>query len=369
MATNTNPGNTPSQTSQKPVCIGISQGDINGIGLEVIIKTFLEPAILEICTPVLFSSGKTLSYYRKAIQADNFNYNSISNLDSIAPYKFNLYNCYSEEVNIEPGKSTVSAGKYAILSLQTACAALEKNKIEALVTAPVNKHNTYSDAFPYAGHTMYLDEKFGKGNSLMLLVADKFKVALVTAHIPVAEVAANISADNIVKKLSILEKSLRQDFGLDKPKIAVLGLNPHAGDGGTIGKEENEIIIPAIKKAQQESKALIYGPYPADGLFGSMAFNKFDAVLAMYHDQGLIPFKYSAFDTGVNYTAGLPVIRTSPDHGTAYDIAGKNKASEASFRNAIYLACDLVKARKQHKNITANPLKISARPEREGAGE
>lgn len=363
-----NPNNPPQQqtSSQKPVCIGISQGDINGIGLEVIIKTFSEPAMLEICTPVLFSSGKTLSYHRKALQAEHFNYNTLASIDSIAPRKFNLYNCYNEEVPIEIGQSTVNGGKYAIKSLETACEALEKNKIEALVTAPINKNNTYSETFPYAGHTKYLDERFGKGNSLMLLVSGDLRVALVTEHVPVAEVAANLSVEKIVKKLSILEKSLRQDFGIDKPKIALLGLNPHAGDGGTIGKEENEIIVPAIKKYQQESKALIYGPYPADGIFGSGGYKKFDAILAMYHDQGLIPFKYMAFDTGVNYTAGLPIIRTSPDHGTAYDIAGKNKASEESFRNAVYMACDLVRARKQYKQLTANPLKVSARPERDG---
>jgi 4-hydroxythreonine-4-phosphate dehydrogenase len=351
--------------SQKPVTIGISQGDVNGIGLEVIIKTFSEPAMLEICTPVLFSSGKTLGYHRKMLAAEHFNYNTLASLDSIAQRKFNLFNCYTEEVNIEIGKSTQNGGKYAVVSLQAACDAWEKLKIEALVTAPINKNNTYSDTFPYAGHTKYLDERFGKGSSIMLLVSGDLRVALATEHVPVAEVAANLSVDLIVKKLTILEKSLRQDFGIEKPRIAVLGLNPHAGDGGTIGKEENDIIIPAIKKFQGESKALVYGPYPADGLFGSMAFTKFDAILAMYHDQGLIPFKYMAFDTGVNYTAGLPIVRTSPDHGTAYDIAGKNKASEGSFRNAVYLACDLVRARKQHKQLTANPLKITVRAERE----
>src|SRR6185312_4551523 len=353
-------------STHKPVIVGISQGDINGIGLEVIIKTFSEPAMLELCTPVLFSSGKTVSYHRKALQAEHFNYNMINGLDAIPQRKFNLYNCYNEEVAVDLGKSTENGGKYAIKSFQVACDALEKNKIEALVTAPINKNNTYSDAFPYAGHTKYLDERFGKGNSIMLLVSGNVRVALVTEHVPVAEVAANLSIERIVKKANILEKSLRQDFGIDKPRIAILGLNPHASDGGTIGKEENEIIIPAIKKLQAESKALIYGPYPADGLFGSMAFTKFDAVLAMYHDQGLIPFKYMAFDSGVNYTAGLPVIRTSPDHGTAYDIAGKNKASEGSFRNAVYLACDLVRARKQHKQLTSNPLKVTVRNERDG---
>jgi 4-hydroxythreonine-4-phosphate dehydrogenase len=356
-------------TPQKPVCIGISQGDINGIGLEVIIKTFSEPAMLEICTPVLFSSGKTLSAHRKGLGAEQFNYNTLQNLETILPRKFNLFSCYPEDVPIEIGKSTVNGGKYAIKSLQVACDALDRNKIEALVTAPINKNNTYSESFPYAGHTKYLDERFGKGKSLMLLVSGELKVALVTEHIPVAEVAAALTVDTIVNKLAVLVKTLKQDFGITKPKIAVLGLNPHAGDGGTLGKEEEIIITPAIKKAMLDNNALIYGPYPADGIFGSGAFKKFDAVLAMYHDQGLIPFKYMAFESGVNFTAGLPIVRTSPDHGTAYDIAGKNIASEASFRSAVYLACDLVRTRKQHKQLNANPLKITARNERDNSGE
>lgn len=344
----------------KPVIIGISQGDINGIGLEVIIKTFSEPAMLEICTPVLFSSGKTITAYRKIVQSEQFNYTSISTLDGILPRKFNLFTCYPEDITLSPGSSTESGGKYAVKSLLAACNALANNKIDALVTAPINKNNTYSESFPYAGHTKFLDEKFGKGNSLMMLVSGDFRVALVTEHIPVAEVAAALTADAIVKKISILCKTLKKDFGIEKPKIGVLGLNPHAGDGGTLGKEENEIIAPAIKKAQTETNALIYGPYSADGLFGSGGLKKFDAVLAIYHDQGLIPFKQIAFDSGVNFTAGLPVIRTSPDHGTAYDIAGKNKASENSFRCAVYLACDLVKTRKLYNQVAANPLKFTA---------
>lgn len=356
-----NPAANTSQSiqSHRPVIIGISQGDINGIGLEVIIKTFSEPAMLEVCTPVLFSSGKTVSYHRKALQAEHFNYNVINGLENIPSRKFNLYNCYNEEVAIELGKETANGGLYAVKSLQMACEALEKNKIEALVTAPINKHNTRSDAFPYSGHTQYIDERFGKGNSLMMLMSDDLKVALVTEHIPVSEVAASISVERILKKLNTLNKTLKEDFSITKPKIAVLGLNPHAGDGGTLGKEEIEIIAPAIKKAVQENM-LVYGPYSADGFFGTSAFKKFDAVLAMYHDQGLIPFKYMAFETGVNFTAGLPVIRTSPDHGTAYDIAGKNKASEASFRHAVYVACDITRTRKQYKKLSSNQLKVTA---------
>ncbi len=348
---------TPSSSS-KSITIGISQGDINGIGLEVILKTFAEPAMLELCTPVLFSSGKTISYHKKTLQLENFNYNTVNGVESIVPRKFNLVNIYTEEVNIELGRLTSSGGAYAIKSFQAACEALSKNKIDALVTAPIHKHNTHSDSFPYAGHTSYLDDKFGKGNALMMLVADGLRVALCTEHLPIASVAASITTERILKKIKILANSLKQDFSINKPRIAVLGLNPHAGDSGTIGEEEEKIIAPAIKTLVQEGM-LVYGPYPSDAFFGAMMFKKFDAVLAMYHDQGLIPFKYMAFDSGVNYTAGLPIIRTSPDHGTAFDIAGKNMANEESFRNAVYLACDLVRTRKNYKNATANPLKVS----------
>jgi 4-hydroxythreonine-4-phosphate dehydrogenase len=353
---------TPQQntsSSQKPITIGISQGDINGIGLEVIIKTFSDPAMLELCTPVLFSSGKTVSYHKKALKLDNFNYNTITSSEGITPRKFNLANIYSEEVNIELGKLTSTGGIYAIKSFEAACESLSKGRIDALVTAPIHKHNTHSDNFPYAGHTSYLDERFGKGSSMMMLVAESLKVALCTEHLPIASVAATITHERILKKLRILAATLKQDFSINKPKIALLGLNPHAGDSGTIGEEEEKIIAPAVKTAMQEG-ILAYGPYPADGFFGALMFQKFDAVLAMYHDQGLIPFKYMAFDSGVNFTAGLPIIRTSPDHGTAFDIAGKNEANEESFRNAVYLACDLVRTRKNYKQATANPLKAAS---------
>jgi 4-hydroxythreonine-4-phosphate dehydrogenase len=343
---------------EKGIIIGISQGDINGIGLEVIMKTFSDPAMLEVCTPVLYSSAKTLAFHKKTLQMEHFNYNTISSSDGITARKFNLANIYSEEVNIEMGKLTDIGGLYAIKSFQAACESLSKGKIDALVTAPIHKHNTHTDAFPFTGHTGYMDERFGKGNSLMMLVAGDLKVALCTDHLPIASVAEAITQERILKKLNSLATSLKQDFSINKPKIAVLGLNPHAGDSGTIGGEEEKIIAPAIKAAMQEGM-LVYGPYPADGFFGSMAFKKFDAVLAMYHDQGLVPFKYIAFDSGVNYTAGLPVIRTSPDHGTAFDIAGKNQANEESFRNAVYLAVDLVRTRKNYKEATANPMKVT----------
>ena len=351
------PQQTPASSPKLPI-IGISQGDVNGIGLEVIIKAFADPAMLELCTPVLFSSGKTFAYHRRTIQMENFNYNSINNPESAMPRKFNLVNCYTDEANIEIGRLTSSGGIYAIKSFVAGCEALSKNKIDALVTAPIHKHNTHSDSFPYAGHTSYLEERFGKGNVLMMLVADSLKVALCTEHIPLASVAASITHERILTKLRILANSLKQDFSINKPRIAVLGLNPHAGDSGTIGEDEEKIILPSIKAAVQEG-LLAYGPYPADGFFGTMMFKKFDAVLAMYHDQGLVPFKYMAFDSGVNFSAGLPVIRTSPDHGTAFDIAGKNLANEESFRNAVYLACDLVRTRKNYKHATANPLKVT----------
>jgi len=350
---------TPSAPSQhKPTIIGISQGDINGIGLEVIMKTFSDPAMLELCTPVLYSSAKTVAFHKKALQMEHFNFNTITSADGITARKVNLANIYSEDVTIELGKLTDAGGQYAIKSFVAACESLSKGRIEALVTAPIHKHNTHTDAFPYTGHTAYLDERFGKGNSLMMLIAGELKVALCTDHLPIVAVAEAITQERILRKLKALANSLKQDFSINKPRIAVLGLNPHAGDSGTIGGEEEKIIVPAVKAAMQEGM-LVYGPYPADGFFGSMTFKKFDAVLAMYHDQGLIPFKYMAFDSGVNYTAGLPVIRTSPDHGTAFDIAGKNQANEQSFRNAIYLACDLVRTRKNNKQATANPLKIT----------
>jgi|SRR3954469_5325524 len=344
--------------SEEKIIVGISQGDINGIGLEVIIKTFLEPQMLELCTPVVFGSAKTAMYHRKILNIEDFSFNQIKELSEINYKRANIINVYEEEVNIELGKQTEAGGKYAFKSLEAASVALFQGKIDVLVTAPINKENIQSPEFKFAGHTEYLDEKFGDGNSLMFLVSDELRVAVVTGHIPVTQVAAALTTEKILKKIQVLNKSLIQDFEIRKPKIAVLGLNPHAGDNGVIGNEEQQIIIPAINKAKEEG-ALVYGPYPADGFFGNGSYKKFDAVLAMYHDQGLIPFKTISFNSGVNFTAGLPVVRTSPDHGTAYDIAGKNVASEESFRKAIYTAIDIYKTRKQYGEITANPLKIN----------
>ncbi len=344
--------------SDEKIIVGISQGDINGIGLEVIIKTFLDPQMLEICTPVLYSSLKTASFHRKALNIEDFSFNQIKDLSEINHKRANLINVYEEDVNIELGKQTETGGKYALKSLEAAAYALAQGKIHVLITAPINKENIQSPDFNFPGHTEYLEEKFGDGNSLMFLVSDTLRVAVATGHIPVTQVAQALSTEKILKKIHALHKSLIQDFEIRKPKIAILGLNPHAGDNGVIGNEEKEIILPAIAKAT-EAGMLVFGPYPADGFFGNEAYKKFDAVLAMYHDQGLIPFKTISFNSGVNFTAGLPVVRTSPDHGTAYDIAGKNIASEESFRKAVYTAIDIYNRRKQYKEISANPLKIN----------
>ncbi len=345
--------------TEEKIIVGITQGDINGIGLEVIIKTFLDPQMLEICTPVIFGSNKTASYHRKALNIEDFSFNQIRSISEINHKRANIINVYEEDVIIELGKQTESGGTYALKSLEAAAYALSQNMIDVLITAPINKENIQSPDFKFPGHTEYLEGKFGKnGSSLMFLISDNFRVAVVTGHIPLASVAKELTTEKIIKKIQILHNSLIQDFSVRKPKIAVLGLNPHAGDNGVIGDEEKLIIMPAINKTKEDGM-LVYGPYPADGFFGNGAYKNFDAVLAMYHDQGLIPFKTIAFNSGVNFTAGLPIVRTSPDHGTAYDIAGKNMASEESFRKAIYTAIDIYKTRNQYAEITANPLSIS----------
>lgn len=336
------------------IIVGISQGDINGIGLEVVLKTLMEPGISEICTPVLFSSQKTVSYYRKVLGLEEFSFNPIREFSQINHRKVNVFVCYEEEVNIEMGKPTATAGKYAFLSLQKATDALAENHIHALVTAPINKSSIQSEEFKFAGHTEYLGHRLG-GDPLMLLCTDTgLRVALVTGHLPLKDVAAAITVESVSKKITQLQESLVKDFGLRKPRIAVLGLNPHAGDDGLLGSEDKSVIRAAIEKLKLN--AMIYGPYSADGFFGNGTYRQFDAVLAMYHDQGLIPFKTLSFNEGVNFTAGLNAVRTSPDHGTAYEIAGKNIASEQSFKKAIYAAVDICRNRQLHAGITANPL-------------
>lgn len=344
--------------SENKIIVGISQGDINGIGLEVILKTFLEPSLSEICTPVLFSSQKTVSYYRKVLGLEEFSFNPIRDFSQISHKKVNVFVCYEEEVNIEMGKNTALGGKYAFLSLEKATQALKNKDIQALVTAPINKQNIQSDQFKFKGHTEYLGDALG-GEPLMLLCSEKgLRVALVTAHVPVKDVASAINKEIVSKKIKQLYESLVKDFGIRKPKIAVLGLNPHAGDDGLIGLEDKEIIKPAIDDLKLN--ALVYGPYAADGFFGKGTYRQFDGVLAMYHDQGLIPFKTLAFEDGVNFTAGLSEVRTSPDHGTAYDIAGKNIANAESFKNAIYTAIDIYKNRSLYAEINENPLPHSS---------
>lgn len=339
---------------QKPV-IGITIGDLNGIGTELILKTFSDHRILELCTPVIFASNKVINFYRKGLPDLNFNYQSIKELNRITPKQVNIFNCWEDEVGINPGQLSEAAGKYAIRSLTTAVQALKENKIQGLVTAPIHKKNTQSAEFNFTGHTPYLKHIFGVNEVVMLMVAGNFRVGLVTEHVPLREAAQYITRERILSKLNVLNQSLIKDFGIDKPKIAVLGLNPHAGDEGLIGKEEDEIIKPAIKDAKRSM--LVMGPYSADAFFARHQYNRFDAVLAMYHDQGLIPFKSLALGEGVNYTAGLPGVRTSPDHGTAFDIAGKNKADHASFLTAIYEAIDIINQRAGYAEYRKNPLK------------
>jgi 4-hydroxythreonine-4-phosphate dehydrogenase len=343
----------------KPV-IGISCGDLNGIGLELIIKTFSDSRILEFCTPVVFASNKAVNFYKKSMPELSLNYQSAKELNRLNPKQLNVFNCWEEEVNITPGELNELGGSYAVKSLQAAAEALKNKQIDGLVTAPIHKKNVQSAGFNYTGHTPFLKAFFGVEDVVMVMASEDFRVALVTEHVTVSEVAQYITRENILRKLILLHQSLQKDFGIDKPKIAVLGLNPHAGDEGLIGKEEEQIIRPAIKEAKQKDM-LVFGPYSADAFFARRQFDRFDAVLAMYHDQGLIPFKSLALGEGVNYTAGLPAVRTSPDHGTAFDIAGKNKADSTSFTAAIFACIDIINQRRGYAENRKNPLrKITA---------
>ena len=339
----------------KPV-IGISCGDLNGIGIELIIKTFSDNRILEQCTPVIFASNKAINFYRKSLPEINFNYQSTKELNRLNAKQVNVFNCWEEEVVITPGVLNETGGRYAVKSLEDAVKALKQKQIDGLVTAPVHKKNIQSAEFNFTGHTPYLKNIFGASDVLMMLYAGNFRVALVTEHIPVSDVTKFITRENIISKLQLLNQSLKKDFGIDKPRIAVLGLNPHAGDEGLIGNEEETIIKPALKEAKQKD-IFAFGPYSADAFFARRQFNKFDAVLAMYHDQGLIPFKTLVSGEGVNYTAGLQGIRTSPDHGVAFDIAGKNKADESSFMTAVFECIDIIHRRNSYEENHKNPLK------------
>jgi 4-hydroxythreonine-4-phosphate dehydrogenase len=344
--------NTP---ANKPL-IGLSIGDLNGIGTELIIKTISDHRLLELFTPVIFASNKVINFYRKSVPDINFNYQSIKEFSRINHKQINVFNCWEEEVQISPGQLNDIGGKYAVRSLQSAVLALKENKIQGLVTAPIHKKNTEGNEFPFTGHTPYLKSEFGVKDVLMFMVAEKFRVGLVTEHVPIRDVASFVTKENILSKLTIMRDSLVKDFGIDKPRIAVLGLNPHAGDEGLIGKEEIDVIKPAILEAKNNN-ILAFGPYSADAFFARNQQIKFDAVLAMYHDQGLIPFKSLASGEGVNYTAGLPGVRTSPDHGTALDIAGKNKADHSSFLSAIYACIDIINNRQEYQENRKNPLK------------
>ncbi len=340
--------------------VGISIGDLNGIGSEVILKTFEDTRMLELCTPVIFANVKILSFVRKSFDSTAM-LHGIDSLDQIIKGKINVLNVWKESIDLNLGISDQKIGKYAIKSFVDATKALKEGLIDVLVTAPINKANIQSDEFKFPGHTDYLDKEL-EGNALMLMVQDDLRVGLLTDHLPVNEVAKHLTEELIIKKIETINKTLIEDFSINRPKIALLGFNPHAGDNGVIGKEEDEILKPSIKKLYDKG-ILVFGPFPADGFFGNGQYEKYDAVIATYHDQGLIPFKTLSFGKGVNYTAGLNKIRTSPDHGTAFEIAGKNKADFNSFKEAVYLAIDVYKSRNQHLEISKNPMKIREKQE------
>ena len=337
------------------ILVGISIGDLNGIGSEVVLRTFEDTRMLELCTPVIFANVKLLSFIKKTIETEAM-FHGIDTLDQVVVGKINVLNVWRESVDLTFGEATELGGSFGIQSFVAATKALKDGKIDVLVTAPINKFNAQSEEFKFPGHTNYLAQELD-GNALMLMVQDRLRVGLLTDHVPVNEVAQHLTEKLLTEKIETIRKTLVQDFSLVKPKIAVLGLNPHSGDNGVIGKEEESIIKPTIKKIAEKG-TLVYGPFPADGFFGSNQYEKYDAVLAMYHDQGLVPFKTLSFGRGVNFTAGLSKIRTSPDHGTAFDIAGKGVADFNSFKEAVYLAIDVFHSRNQHLEISANPMKI-----------
>lgn len=341
--------------NQNKIKIGITIGDINGIGPELIIKTFLDEKMLQLCTPIIYGSSRILSYHRKALNLDDFKYHMLKQDSNPRSDEINVINCWEEEIKLNLGESSKIAGQYSYMAIENAVSDLVSNKISALVTAPIDKYTIANESNKFIGHTEYLQEKFEVSDSLMMMVAEDFKVAVVSGHIPLKDVASSITTEMIYNKIKIFNTSLREDFNIEKPKLAVLGLNPHAGDQGLLGHEEQEIILPAIEKANKDN-IIAFGPYSADGFFGAGSYKNFDGILSMYHDQGLVGFKTISFDTGVNYTAGLPGIRTSPDHGPAFDLAGKNIASLQSFRNAIYMAIDISRNRINYKEMFKNPL-------------
>ncbi len=347
-----------------PVRVGVSMGDVNGIGPEVIMKALNDNRMLQDCTVVIYGSSKVLNFHKKPLGLQDFNYISIKSADEIKNRKINVINIWEEEITFELGKATEQGGKYAFDSLESATKDLASGKIDVLVTAPISKDAMGKTGFKFPGHTEYLADMAGQEEALMLMISSTLKVGLVTSHIPLKDVPAAITTDKVFDKIIALNESLKKDFGIRRPRIAVFGMNPHAGENGKMGSEESEAINPAILKAKGQD-VLAFGPYPADGFFGSSSSSEFDGILAMYHDQGLAAFKALSFDEGVNFTAGLPIIRTSPDHGTAFDIAGSNKASGDSMRNAIYLAIDVHRIHAREKEINENPLAVQPRTQRD----
>jgi len=346
------------KTMSKLPIIGISIGDINSISVEVILKSLQDARILNYCTPIVYGSTKTIAFWKKQLNLSEIHFNNIQSVDQVQSKKNNLKIVWDEEVEMKPGEANDTGGKYALLSLEHATRDLVEGKIHALVTGPINKNSIHIPNKNFSGHTEFIAEACDS-NPLMILASQDLKVALVTGHIPISEISKKLSKELIISKLKLFSNSLKKDFGVSKPRIAVLGLNPHAGDGGLLGKEEIDLIIPAIEAIKDENIGIVFGPYPADGFFGAGMHLQYDGVLAMYHDQGLIPFKSTAFMDGVNITAGLPVVRTSPDHGTAFAIAGKNEADATSFRNAIYAALDILRRRNIYQEITHEPLPMT----------
>ena len=350
--------NQKSVNMSRKLIVGITQGDGNGIGYEVIIKALADERMLEFCTPVIYGSSKIFGFYKKQIHnIENINTNVISSAKDVHQKRVNIVNCLPENVFVEPGQATPESAKSAMTSLKKAVEELKAGHIDVLVTAPINKRAMSSEGFGYTGHTEYLEQEFGVDEVAMIMVCDHLKVGVVTGHISLKDVPSQITTEKILKKLRLMKASLQRDFGIDAPKIAVLGLNPHCGDGGLLGDEEQQIILPAVKAANEEG-IMAFGPYSSDGFFGLGNYARFDAVLAMYHDQGLTPFKALAFEDGVNYTAGLPIVRTSPDHGTAYEMAGRDLADPRSMKSAIYAAIDIYNNRVRYDELIAGRMTI-----------
>ncbi|MCR5819771.1 MAG: 4-hydroxythreonine-4-phosphate dehydrogenase PdxA [Bacteroidaceae bacterium] len=335
--------------------IGITHGDPNGIGYEVILKAFADPAMFDLCTPVIYGSPKVATYHRKALDLST-NFFTINSVTEASDNRLNLVPCTAEEVKIDFGQATAEAGRAALAALERAIIDWKAGNIDVIVTAPINKHSIQSDTFRFPGHTEFIEERVGNGDkALMILMNEKLRVALVTTHLPISKVPQAITRETLMEKVKIFHLSLQRDFSISMPRIAILSLNPHAGDNGLLGSEENEVIIPTIDEALKAG-IQVFGPYPADGFFGTRQYEHYDGVLAMYHDQGLAPFKALAMNDGINFTAGLPLVRTSPDHGTAFDIAGKGVADETSMRQAIYTAIDVFRHRKDWDEARQSPL-------------